>query len=89
MECHADRLVLLPDRGEYREPVVIPMPGETAAAIEPFVSATWRRMEEWGIAGDGCFWKPILRVRVAPTGETRFAEFAALLEGSGLAVERK
>ena len=65
------------------------MPGQTAAAMDPFVSAVWDRTEQWGIAGEGCFWKPVLRVQVSRDAESRFAEFMSLLAGSGLVIERK
>jgi hypothetical protein len=84
-----DRLVLLQDRTDYRNPTVIPMAGETAAAIDPLISALWKRMDQWGIAADGCYWKPVLRVHVQPEAEQRFAELATLLDFSGIVVERK
>jgi hypothetical protein len=46
-------------------------------------------MEAWGMAGRGMYWRPVLQVRVAAGAERRFAELAALLEGSGLTVERR
>ena len=41
------------------------------------------------MAGRGMYWRPVLQVSVAPDAQQRFAELAALLEGSGLTVERK
>jgi len=46
------------------------------------------RLAAWGIAGRGMYWRPVLHVYVAPEAEQRFAELSALLEGSGLTVER-
>jgi hypothetical protein len=57
--------------------------------MDPFVSAVWRRMESWGIAAENGYWKPVLRVTVAPGAEARFEELKTLLEGSGLIVERR
>ena len=89
VQCLPDRLVLLQERGDYRDPTVVPMPVETAASIDSFVSAVWKRMEQWGIAGDNCYWKPALRVQVSPDAEARFAELSTLLDGSGLVIERR
>ena len=69
--------------------------GAAAKEIMPFgvlprlVSGVWERMESWGIAGRGMYWRPLLQVDVAPGAERRFVELAALLEGSGMMVERK
>jgi hypothetical protein len=41
------------------------------------------------MAGRGMYWKPLLQVHVGPGGEQRFADLTALLDGSGIAVERK
>jgi hypothetical protein len=35
------------------------------------------------------YWRPILRVYVAPGAEARFDELRTLVEGSGLTVERR
>lgn len=89
VECTANELILHQDRTDYRNPKVIPMTGATAEAVDPFISALWKRMEQWGLAADGCYWKPVLRVHVQPDGEQRFAELSALLEYSGIVLERK
>jgi hypothetical protein len=88
VECYPDRLVVAAEAG-YSEAKVIPMPGRTSQAIDKFVAAVWDRMQDWGIAGKGMYWRPILRVYVASGGERRFDEFNRLLYGSGLTVERK
>ena len=61
----------------------------TASSINAFISAIWGHIEGWGIAGRGMYWRPVLQVRVAPGGEERFADLAALLDGSGLTVKRR
>lgn len=89
VQCLADRLLVLPERGDHRNPTVIAMPGAMAESIDPFVSAVWKRMESWGIAAEGGYWKPVLRVQVAPEAEGRFEELCTLLAGSGFVIERK
>jgi hypothetical protein len=46
-------------------------------------------MEGWGIAGKGMYWRPVLKIRVAPGAEQRFNELSYLLEGSGMTVQRE
>ena len=88
VECYADRLVVISDRGRAGDKVV-PLGPRTASSIDLFISAVWEQMEAWGMAGRGMYWRPVLQVRVAPGAERRFAELSALLEGSGLTVERR
>jgi hypothetical protein len=89
MRCERHQFVVVPERGTEQEPVVIPLTGSTRAAVDPLVQALWKRMERWGLAGNHAYWKPVLKVEVAPDAETRFAELQWLLEGSGLILERK
>ena len=79
---------MISDRGPA-DNKVIPLGPRTGSSIDPFISAVWEHMEAWGMAGRGMYWRPVLQVSVAPDAEQRFAELAALLEGSGLTVERK
>ncbi|MEM8678856.1 MAG: hypothetical protein AAGF97_05795 [Planctomycetota bacterium] len=69
--------------------IPVPFRGPTGSAIQPFIEQVWQQIEGWGIAGSGVYWKPILKVKVAPGGETRFEEFAQLLRGSGLEIVRR
>ena len=88
VECYADRLVVFSDRGPADNKVIALGP-RTQSSIKPLISAVWDCMETWGMAGRGMYWRPVLQVYVAPDAEQRFAELSALLEGSGLTVERK
>ena len=88
VECYADRLAVISDRGPAGNKVVALGP-RTATSIDAFVSAIWEQMEAWGMAGRGMYWRPVLQVFVAPGAERRFADLEALLAGSGLTVQRK
>jgi hypothetical protein len=81
--------VILPEHGDYRAPVVIESHGDLAGSIDPFVSAVWKRMSSWGIAAENGYWKPILRVDVAPDANLQYEELRTLLDRSGLTVERR
>jgi hypothetical protein len=89
VQCLPDRLLVMPEKGDYQGPVVVEMAEETSSAVDSLVSAIWKKMESWGIAAEAGYWKPIVRVQVAPGAEDRFQELQSLLTGSGLVVERK
>jgi hypothetical protein len=88
LRCADDQLTILSDRRGVQARVV-PLEGDTTEAIDEFRSALWEHMDDWGIAGRGMHWKPVLSIDVVPGGEDRFADLEALLDGSGLAVERR
>jgi hypothetical protein len=87
-ECQADRLLILPERSRGGNPSVV-MASSAESSIDDVVSAIWDRMGQWGMAGRGMFWRPVLHVRVVPGGEQRFSDLQTLLEGSGLEVVRQ
>ncbi|MBN2476499.1 MAG: hypothetical protein JXB62_17930 [Pirellulales bacterium] len=88
VECHPDRLVVLAERGSARSKTVW-LRSRVDQSIDEFVSGVWEHMDSWGIAGRGMYWRPILHVYVAPGGESRYQELQMLLDGSGLAVDKK
>ncbi len=89
VECHADKLLVLPDRGGSERSKVTQLSGPLESSIDNFVADLWQHMNAWGIAGPQSYWKPVLRVEVAPDGEARFRELAALMQKSGVEVQRK
>ena len=89
LACHPDRLVLLPEDRGKEKPQVLRVGGQLDEQVDNLVSQVWERMEGWGIAGPGMYWKPILMVEVAPDGEQRYAELNRLLQNSGITVKRK
>ncbi|HFB98565.1 MAG TPA: hypothetical protein ENJ62_05440 [Bryobacterales bacterium] len=84
-----DHFTLLPERGDPRSvPTAIALPGRLNDRIDAIVGAIWKRMESWGLAVAGGYWRPVLVVQVAPGAEARYAELVAALQNSGLRVER-
>ena len=84
----ANHLDLLPeDRNQSRQR--IEFNESLQNSVEDLVTRLWSRMDEWGIAGPGMHWKPVLNVRVDPSGEQRYQELVRLLEDSGIVVKRK
>lgn len=88
VECYADRIVLVPEKRNERTRE-IPLTERTVDGMDSFVSAVWERMDSWGIAGRGMYWRPILHVYTADGAETRAQDLGVLLEGSGLEVRKK
>jgi hypothetical protein len=88
IDCYADRLVLVPERG-LGQPKVVPLGPRTQDSIDTLISHVWEYIERWGSAGNGMYWRPVLNVHVAPEGQTRYQDLRILLKGSGLEVERK
>jgi len=90
ISCQPDKLVILPDKGEVRQPTVIPIsPEMSPAELEKFVSGIQKNIRSWGLAVAGGYWKPELNVEVAPNAETRFTELQTALQGSGFDIKRK
>lgn len=88
LHVFSNRVVLVPERGTDQQPQTFPIDASIRENIDDVVSALWKRMDSWGIAGPGMYWKPILRVRVAQDAEQNFSELDSLLKGSGILVER-
>lgn len=90
ISCQPDKLVILPDKGEVRQPTVIPIsPEMSPAELEKFVSGIQKNIRSWGLAVAGGYWKPELNVEVAPNAEPRFTELQTALQGSGFDIKRK
>ncbi len=85
--CRADQVIVLLDPQQQKTKIV-PMPGATADSLDALVSALWRHMDTWGIAGAGMYWRPILVLQPAPGGEQRAEDLRRLLDGSGIVVEQ-
>lgn len=52
-------------------------------AYEDLLSAVDQRIEDWGMAGQGLYWRPVVELKVSPDGERRFNDLARLLKHSG------
>jgi hypothetical protein len=86
VDCRRDRFWLPADTRRRADAAVIPIDGSTESAVDGLVKAVWKRIDSWGMAGRGMYWKPVLKLQVSPGGETRAEELTALLEGSGIEV---
>lgn len=85
-----DRILILPEQGEDR-PLKTVMISEqlTFAEVDRFVAEIQNHMKSWGIAVANGYWKPILRIEVAPDAEDVFSDLMLGIEDSGFDVQRK
>jgi len=86
VRCEPDRLIVFGDSPGQVEQIV-ELATQTEASLDQLIAAIWEHMRRWGIAGRKMYWRPVLRVEVAPGAESRYRELQALLEDSGLDIE--
>nr|AUN37408.1 putative signal peptide and transmembrane prediction protein [uncultured bacterium] len=89
IQCRSDRLVLLSERGDMVGSKEVPLSERTVDSTDALVKQIRGRIESWGIAGRGMYWRPILVVKVEPDGAQRFADLKEILHDSGLEVRKK
>jgi len=82
--CSANHLRIKTAAGQER---TIEFKSGAVAAVDVMVEEIWKRIDSWGIAGQGSYWKPQLRIQVAPGGERRYATLQHMLHNSGLVIE--
>ena len=87
IQCFNGRLVVLTEKGQQE--LIIPLGKQTLDAIEELVGAVRRRMNSWGSAGNGSFWRPVLVVDLKPGGQQRLIDLMHLLSDSGIELEWK
>jgi hypothetical protein len=89
VQCLEDRIVVMPEvpGGPGRRD--LPFAGQTTNAVTGLITAIWDRMDGWGIAGKGMYWRPELHVQATPGGARRLAELKALLADSGIVIVEK
>jgi len=85
VECALDELRILDDSGRRIEKRV-PVDGDTAAAIDPFVGALHAKVRGWGLAGDRMYWRPQLVLSATVDGGSRRDDLERLLADSGIDV---
>jgi hypothetical protein len=89
MQCHEDRWIVLADSGHNREqPITILFDDTPQSRAEKLAKIVADRVDQWGLALTGGYWKPILEVEVATGAEWRFTQLQQLLASSGLEVQR-
>jgi hypothetical protein len=87
IECRPDKIVLRSEKNPSQTKE-IPLSARTEDSVEDLVSAVWQRVDTWGEAGRGMYWRPVLSVDVAPGAAGRYADLQTLLADSGLEVKQ-
>jgi hypothetical protein len=83
-----DRVAFLPE-GVTAEAAAsggheVPLTGNSREAYEPFMMTLETQIKDWGMAGRGLYWRPVLDINVGPDGERHAADIARLLKNSGI-----
>jgi hypothetical protein len=62
----------------------IPVEGDTVESLDDVVAAVQEHIEDWGMAGDGLYWRPVLILNISGDGQRRAEDLNRLLKGSGI-----
>jgi hypothetical protein len=85
-----NQIAFLPDSGRTDGSAaaedVVTMEGDTVEAIDEIVAQVRERIQGWGLAGDGLYWRPVLVLNVGPNAQRRASDLARLLKNSGLEI---
>ena len=84
MECRKDRIILSATPGTDAVTIMI---GKPIPTVKRLAKEIGTQINQWGDAGRGVYWKPILRVRVAEDARLQYERLLLMLDGSGLIVE--
>ena len=84
--CSANDLRIKTATGQER---TIRFESEPVKAVDVMVEEVWNRIDSWGIAGQGSYWKPQLRIKIQPGGQQRFAMLQQMLHNSGLVIQQE
>jgi hypothetical protein len=87
LQCLNDRWLVMPDRGSTLEPTTISFDSSPRERAEQLAKVVLDRVQGWGLALTGGYWKPVLVVDVAPDAGWRYDQLRQLLDGSGLEVQ--
>jgi hypothetical protein len=83
-----DRVAVLPEGTAAADGVSkgheIPLTGNSREAYEPFLVALETEIKDWGMAGRGLYWRPVLELNAGPDGQQHAADITRLLKNSGI-----
>ena len=88
IHCEGDKLIVHQDQANS-PPVVVPLRPRTEDSVDQLVTEVQGRIEDWGLAGRGLYWRPQLILEVGSGGEGRYADLESLLADSGFDVKRR
>ncbi len=81
---NADKLTVLPESGAPGDAAVVSFQQPVDRVVDQLAGAVQMQVVDWGLAGDGMYWRPTLVVTVTPGAERQAERIAELLDNSGL-----
>ncbi len=85
-----NQLAILPSRHSSRgigaTGTIVSLNQPTAQISKEFVEALRARVKEWGLAGNGLYWHPVLELNVGPDAHQTAHQITRLLENSGVEI---
>lgn len=87
MRCLNDRLQILSEDQPNTVIAEFPFQPDVVSSVDPLVDRLWKEIDSWGVAGYQAYWKPELRMEVAPEARYQYEVLSRLLDGSGLSVK--
>ena len=85
--CAANELVVESGTSLDDKRKVVRLDGPTQDGVAPLIAEVWDKIDSWGFAGTGGYWKPELKLNVLPGGLQRADDLRVLLHGSGLDID--
>ncbi|HMO83951.1 MAG TPA: hypothetical protein PKC18_03425 [Lacipirellulaceae bacterium] len=87
VDVDADQLLVLdPDGQRSAGATAVSFHQPIDQVLDQFAAAIKARIADWGLAGAGMYWRPMLVLNVAPGADRQAARLAELLEDSGVDV---
>ena len=88
-----DRLTILPSKhirgGSDSNGAVISLNQSARQVSDEFAESLRSRVDQWGLAGNGLYWRPVLELNIGPEAEETARGLAKLLRNSGVELSRK
>jgi hypothetical protein len=89
VQCYADRLIVVASADDKRGSRIILLNQHPQAVMDDLLGEVSKRVEGWGIAGRGMYWRPRMVLDVQPGGDLRSSELHDVLANGGLDTEVK
>jgi hypothetical protein len=85
-----DALAILPEQSATNQAAAVgrefPIQNAPDAAYENLLTALEARIKDWGMAGQGLYWRPVVEMKIGTGGDRRASDLTRLLKNSGVEV---
>jgi hypothetical protein len=86
VQVNRDQLLVLDADGQPIDDGAVTFQQPVDGVMDQLSAGIKRQVTDWGLAGDGMYWRPMLIVSVAPGAEKQAERLAELLDNSGVDV---